>query len=125
MLHCDMYGQKTFPKEKGIYQQEQHLDGCEETSDSEWSTTTVEYLPEPSYEATERSTEAMEAFLEVQDQFLIQQTKFTEEKDVQKKEIHQAQLKELDERGKLLKLEEEQDEEAQLQREMKEKMKAL
>ena len=67
----------------------------------------------------------MEAFLEVQDQFLIQQTKFTEEKDVQKKEIHQAQLKELDERGKLLKLEEEQDEEAQLQREMKEKMKAL
>ena len=38
----------------------------------------------------------MEAFLEVQDQFLIQQTKFTEEEDVQKK---QAQLKELDERG--------------------------
>ena len=57
-----MYGQKTSSKKKDIYQQEQHLDGFQETSDSEWRTTKVEYLPEPSYEATERGTEANGSF---------------------------------------------------------------
>ena len=66
---------------------------------------------------------AMEAFLEAQTRFLQQQQQFATDEEARKKEIHLAQLHELEERSKLLKLQEEQSEDAKAQREENEKKK--
>ena len=65
----------------------------------------------------------MEAFLEAQTQFLQQQLKFAEEEEQRKKGIHFAQLKELEDRSKLLKLQEKQNAEARARKEKEEMMK--
>ena len=54
----------------------------------------------------------MEAFLQAQTKFLEQQQKYAEMEETRKAEIHLAQIKELEERQKLLKLQEEQSEKA-------------
>ena len=69
------------------------------------------------------SSKAMEAFLEAQTKFLEQQQKFAAEEEARKADLHQAQLKELQEREKLLKLQEEQSTEAKTQRDAIEKAK--
>ena len=89
-------------------------------SDLEETLSTSEYTQEPKYEAT---SNAMDAFLQAQTKFLEQQEKFAEDEDKRKKEIHEAQLKELEERQKLLKLQEDQSEETKLQRKEKERTK--
>ena len=68
----------------------------------------------------ERSSEAMEAFLAAQTKFLEQQQRFALEEEARKTAIHLAQLKELEDRGNFLKLQEEQSEEAKTQREASE-----
>ena len=50
------------------------------------------------------SSTAMEAFLQAQTKFLEQQQKYAEMEETRKAEIHHAQIKELEERQKLLKL---------------------
>ena len=66
---------------------------------------------------------AMEAFLEAQTRFLQQQQQFATDEEARKKEIHLAQLHELEERSKLLKLEEEKSAETAALREDREKKK--
>ena len=85
-------------------------------SDLEETLSTCEYTQEPKYEVTSK---AMNAFFQTQTKFLEQQAKFAEDEDKRKKEIHEAQLKELEERQKLLKFQEDQSEETRLQREEK------
>ena len=65
---------------------------------------------------SEMTSKAMEAFLEAQTRFLDQQQKFAADEEARKHEMHLAQIKELEERGKLLKLQEEQTEETRAQR---------
>ena len=65
----------------------------------------------------------MEAFLQAQTKFLEQQQKYAEMVETRKAEIHLAQIKELEERQKLLKLQEEQSEEAIAKWEESEKVK--
>jgi hypothetical protein len=69
------------------------------------------------------SSKVMEAFLEAQTRFLEQQQKFAEQEETRKMEIHLAQVKELEGRVRLLKLQEEQSEEARTKREASEKKK--
>ena len=57
--------------------------------------------------------------------FLEQQQKFAQDEEARKMAIHLAQLKELESRGKFLKLQEEQSEEAKIQREASELKKQL
>ena len=58
---------------------------------------------------TSKAMEAfLEAFLEAQAKFLEQQRNFAETEEQRKNEMHRAQMKELEEREKLLKLQEEQ-----------------
>ena len=64
-------------------------------SDLEETLSTSEYTQEPKNKATSK---AMDAFLQAQTKFLEQQAKFAEDEDKRKKEIHEAQLKELEER---------------------------
>ena len=69
--------------------------------------------------AAEMTSKAMEAFLEAQAKFLEQQRNFAETEEARKNEMHRAQMKELEEREKLLKLQEEQSAEAKAERERK------
>jgi len=69
------------------------------------------------------TSSAMEAFLEARTRLLEQQRQFAADEEARKKELHQAQLQELEERNRLLKVQEEQSQEARAQREANEKMK--
>ena len=69
------------------------------------------------------SDDAMEAFLEAQTQYLQKQQQFAEQEEIRKKELHQAQLKELKDRKQLLALQEEQNEDSKAQKERHEKTK--
>ena len=65
----------------------------------------------------------MEALLEAQAEFLKQQEKFADDKVTRKKKVHLAQLKELEERSRLLKLQEVQNEELKTQKTLQEEKK--
>ena len=69
------------------------------------------------------SSGAMEAFLEAQTRFLEQQRQFAAEEEARKKEIHAAQLQELEEKNRTRRLQEERSEEERRKREESEKMK--
>lgn len=71
----------------------------------------------------EMASKAMEAFLEAQTKFLEQQQRLAADEEVRKRDLHRAQLKELEEREKLLKIQEEQSADAKTQREANEKSK--
>lgn len=87
----------------------------------------LEFSPTEAHTSAEMTSRAMESFLEAQTLFLARQQKFAEDEEARKNEMHLAQIKELEERAKLLKLQEEQSEDARAQRDtitkMKQKMK--
>ena len=101
-------------KRKGTRNTYSSADHSAVSDDSESSSTEEEAV---------MSSKAMEAFLEAQTKFLEQQQKFAAEEEARKADLHQAQLKELQEREKLLKLQEEQSTEAKTQRDAIEKAK--